>query len=281
MSSIAIPRSGYRNNRRTTSRGSGLSRLFGFIIFFLALVLVLELAFHFFIAPKLLISNIEINVGKSFPISNEQLLSAAGLTGPAYYYSVSTARIAANLEAYPIVKKATVRKVFPNGLRISITERKPLVMSLADINGRTVPVAFDSEGVAIEVGGSSGELDMPIISGIAIPAIEPGMKLPHELTAFLESLQTIKNESPLLLSQISEIKFERRGGTGFDAVLYPSNYRVPVIIGDTISVHQLKYIMMVLDVVQKQGMTDSLQDLDFRTGQVVYKLKEGSQSASG
>ncbi len=281
MSSIAIPRSEYRNSRRTASHGSGLNRLFGFIILFLAIVLVMELAFHFFVAPKLLIRNIELNVGRDFPISNKELLQAAGLTGPTYYYSVSTARIETNLGAYPLVKKVTVRKVFPNGLRISITERKPLVISLADIGGQTVPVAFDSEGVAVEVGESVGDYDMPIISGVAIPTIKPGMKLPHELVGFLENLQTIKNDSPLLLSQISEIKFQRRSGTRFDAILYPSNYRVPVIIGDTISVHQLKYIMMVLDVVQKQGMTNTLQDLDFRTGQVVYKLKEGSQSASG
>ena len=281
MSSIAIPRSSYRRSRTSTSNNSALSRLFVVIIAFLVVVLITELLFHFLIAPKLLIRNVELNVGKDFPISNQQLLRAAGLTGPTYYYSVSTARIAADLEGYPIVKTATVRKVFPNGLRISITERKPLVMSLAEINGRTVPVAFDSDGVAVEVGDSIGDYNMPIISGIAIPAIEPGMKLPRELVGFLASLQKIKDQAPLLMSQISEIRFERKGGTSFDAVLYPANYHVPVIIGNTIDAHQLKYILMVLDVVKKQGMVSSLQDLDFRTGQVVYKLKEGSQSASG
>ena len=107
------------------------------------------------------------------------------------------------------------------------------------------------------------------------------MKLPNELVGFLGSLEKIKEASPLLYGQISEIKFERTTGTSFSTVIYPSNYRVPVVIGDAIDLHQLKYILMVLDVVQKQGMSDKLQDLDFRTGQVVYKLKEGDQSAAG
>lgn len=276
MSSIAIPRSSYGDNHTSASCGSRLNRLFLFFIGFLIVVLVLELSFHFFVAPKLLIRHIELNVGKDFPISNEVLLQEAGLTGPVYYYSLSNSKIAANLTAYPLVKSATVRKIFPNTLRISITERKPLVISLVNHGGRTVPVAFDSEGVAMEIGRAVTKYDMPVISGIAVPTIEPGMKLPSELVGFLADLQRIKDSSPLLYGQISEIKFERTTGTSFDTVLYPSNYRVPVVIGDTIDAHQLKYIFMVLDVVRKQGMSDKLADLDFRTGQVVYKLKEGS-----
>ena len=281
MSSIAIPRSEYRTNRKPATHGSRLNQLFLVFIGFLAVVLVVELSFHFLIAPKLLIRHIELNVGKDFPISNDTLLKAAGLTGPVYYYSLSESRIAANLKTYPLVKSAVVRKVFPNTLRISITERKPLVIALVNQGGVTVPVSFDADGVAIEVGKAIAKYDMPIISGIAIPTIEAGMKLPSELVTFLANLQKIKEASPLLYSQISEIKFERTTGTSFNTVIYPSSYRVPVVIGDTIDVHQLKYILMVLDVVQKQGMTDKLQDLDFRTGQVVYKLKGGSQSAAG
>ena len=281
MSSIAIPRSDYRERQKSRSHSSRLNRLFLYVIAFLAAVLVLELSFHFFVAPKLLIRHIELSVGKDFPVSNEALLQAAGLTGPVYYYSVSTSRIAANLRANPVVKTAAVEKVFPNTLKISITARKPLVVALVDQKGTSVPVAFDEDGVAVSVGKAIGKYDMPIISGIAIPTIEAGMKLPHELVSFLKELQKVKDSAPVLYSQISEIKFRRTAGTNFSTVLYPTNYRVPVVIGDTIDVHQLKYILMVLDVVRKQGMSDQLQDLDFRTGQVVYKLKGGDQSAAG
>lgn len=280
MSSIAVPRSDYRR-RRPAAKRSALERLFVVIILFLSSVLVLELAFHFFVAPRLRIRNIELNVAKDFPLSEGEILQVAGLTGPTYYYSVSPSEVAARLDAYPAVKSAAVRRVFPNTLHISITERKPLVVALVNTGGATVPVAFDSSGVAVQVGRSLSDHNLPIISGVTIPAIRAGMRMPHELVGFLKGLAKIQKSSPGLLAQISEIKFQRRSGGSFDAVLYPTNYRVPVIVGDQISVHELTYIMMVLDVVQKQGMSAKLADLDFRTGQVVYKLKGGSKSASG
>ena len=275
MSSIAIQGGRYKYAAQAKHRNSALNRLFLLLVVLLMVILSAELAFHFYVAPKLLIRHIELNVGTDFPLSNDELVRLSGMSDPTYYYSASTAKIEANLESDPLIKSAAVQKIFPNTLRITITERAPLVLSLVNTGSVTEPVAFDADGVAVEIGGQVKILNMPIISGITIPTAKLGMRLPEPLVGFLQSLAALKTTAPGLYSLISEIRFEKRGTESFDAILYPVAYRVPVRIGGTIDENQLKYIMMVLNVVQTQGMADRLAELDFRTGQVVYKLKEG------
>lgn len=275
MSSIAIPGSDYKYGSTTRERPRTLNRLLLFFTLLLATALLAELGFHFVVGPRLTIRHIEMNVGKGFPLSDAEIVRLAGLDQPVLYYAVSPERIAANLETYPLVKSAAVEKVFPNVLRITIVERNPLVISLVESEAHVVPVAFDSGGVAIEVGRSVTDYNMPVISGITIPQARLGMHLPPELVGFLREVAALKESAPALYSLISEIRFVKEGVAGFDAVLFLSNYHVPVKIGERINENLLKYVMMVLDVAQKQGMLNKLAELDFRTGQVVYKLKEG------
>lgn len=274
MSSIAVLE--YRQERTVRSRKPGLDRLFILVVGLLATILVLELAFHFFIAPKLVITRVEVQLGKGLPLTEQQVLAIAGLDQTEYYYSLNAAAVQARLAAYPLIKAVTVRKVFPNGLAISLIGRTPFVLALVGAAGSSVPVAFDEEGVAIQKGaGVVAGGNLPIISGVSIPSIQIGMRLPRELVAFLSDLHQIKESSPDLFAALSEIRFIRKSGTNFDAVLYPRDYHVRVLVGDSLDAQELSYIMMVLEVTARQGMIDKVDELDFRTGQVIYKLKEG------
>ena len=274
MSSIAIL--DYKQDRTTLARKAGLDRFLVLIVGLLSAVLVLELAFHFFIAPKLVIDHIQVTADQGFPLTEAQVLAIAGLDQTEYYFSLNAAAVRSRLAAYPLVKDATVRKIFPNGLSISLQPRIPFAVSLVDSGSGSVPVAFDDQGVVIRVGESAiGRGNLPIISGVSIPAIQVGMRLPSELVAFLGELRQIKEQSPGLFAAISEVRFVRLGGSNFDVVLYPRDYHVRVRIGNTIDAHELSYIMMVLEVTARQGMINKVDELDFRTGQVIYKLKEG------
>lgn len=57
-------------------------------------------------------------------------------------------------------------------------------------------------------------------------------------------------------------------------LLFPAHRKVRVRIGTSIDEQLLTYIMMVLDVVSQQNMVDKLDEIDFRTGEVVYKIRE-------
>jgi len=273
MSSIAIP--GYKLERTLPARRLNLNRFFLFVVAFLLFVLTLELVFHFVAEPKMLISRIEISAPPGFPLSDSQIVEMAGLDRGSYYFSLDSASIARKLDGYPVIQSAKVEKVFPNGVRITLTDRAPFAISLVDSASGTVPIAFDDQGVVIAVGNALANMNLPVISGVAVPQIQIGMQLPHELAAFVHELALVKATAPSLVDAISEIKFVRTSGSDFDVLLYPAAYRVRVRIGSSIDEPLMKYIMMVLDVVSNQGMADKLAELDFRAGQVVYRLKEG------
>ena len=74
---------------------------------------------------------------------------------------------------------------------------------------------------------------------------------------------------------ISEFKFIKKDGSRYEVLLYPEHYRVPVRIGDRLDERTLNYIMMVLDVVLKQGLTPEMKEIDFRSGDVAFRMREG------
>jgi hypothetical protein len=58
----------------------------------------------------------------------------------------------------------------------------------------------------------------------------------------------------------------------FELLLYLTNSAVPVRVSAGIDESLLKYTLMVLDLLSKQGVLKDIQELDFRSGDVVYRL---------
>jgi cell division protein FtsQ len=243
------------------------------LILFLLVVLVLELAFHLFLAPQMVISTVNIRAEESFPMSNAEIMEAAGIRGRPYFFSISPAAIEKRLQQVPMVRKAAVSKSFPDTLTIEITGRKPLGLLVVEGQNGMQHALVDREGVVFRVGGDEVP-DLPVLSGIEIPRTAAGMQLPEQITGFLADLDRLRRESSSLYRLISEVKFVKKSESSFEAVLYPAHYRVRVRLGPTLDTHTLKYIMLVLDVISGRGMEDSIAEVDFRTEHVVYRVGE-------
>jgi|GEM_PF-400016 len=256
------------------SRKSGLKILFRWIIIGLSLVLAGELCFHLLIAPRLVIEEVIISADGSIPLADEDILRLAGVARKDYYFNLDTAEIEENLASYPLIKEAAVERVFPNKLKISLVGRKPLGITLATVENKTVPLVFDEEGVIFQIGSSITEYDMPVLSGIKIPSIQLGMKLPEELIGVLEDLQKLKAHSPKLFGVISELKFERKRDSRFEILFYPRQFETKIRIGNRIDETMIKYMLVVLDVMSRESGSD-IKELDFRTGEVVITMNEG------
>ena len=209
------------------------------------------------------------------PCSDRELLQLAGLEQAPAYFSVDTTAVARSLEDHPSVRAATVEKVFPNRLQISITGRKPLLLTLASTSGGTRPVAVDSDGVVFELRGELASWDLPVVSGIRFEGFRPGVQLPAMLHEFLADVQQLKLDHPVLYDQVSEYRIVRTGDHSFEVVLYPVNYGTPVRIGDEVDGSLCKYIIMVLDAFERDGRLEDIEELDFRSGEIVYRTKEG------
>jgi len=274
MSSVAITRNSkysQRVNRRQGREPLELQKLFKGLIILLSLILIVQLIFHFLLAPHLVIRQVRIETSDDFPYSNREIVELSGFEGGSYYFDVDPKLLAAKLEQVPMIKEAVVNKSFPHGLSISISERE--AVSILTFQGEEgVGTAYvDAEGVLFQ-GGQGQNLDLPVISGVEVPAYREGMQLPEVLRGFLSDLEELHGDNPSLYSLISELKFVKKSATEYEVVMYPSYYPVKVRLGSTLSEDLMKYIVLVLDVVAGRGMANDIEELDFRTDQVVYRL---------
>jgi cell division septal protein FtsQ len=238
-----------------------------------AALLALVAAAILLVPPALRVTRYEVS-GNAF-LSREELLSAALIHDKEYFFSLDTARVKAALEAEPRVARAEVTKLFPNGLRIVVKERKAAAAALVSIDGRAVAVCLDSEGVAYAEATAEEAASVPVLSGIRFEGFRVGTRLPPVVAALVASLGEIQASEPALLSAVSEIRMVKASGGEPELLIYPLNQRIPVRAGASLDASTLRSIILVLDVLGTRGIAASVQEIDFRTGTVVYRSKEG------
>ncbi|MDR3200124.1 MAG: FtsQ-type POTRA domain-containing protein [Spirochaetales bacterium] len=260
-------------SRDVTQRKARQNRIIFIALGIILTVLIGESIFQFLLAPNMRIENIIID-NEAPPLRRDDLLSAAGLQGQHYYFRIDVEAIRSRIEALPAVKSAWVQKIFPASLRIVTRGRQPLAFAFADGEG-TVPLVFDEEGVVFLAGNDVPEAGLPVLSGIRFEGFRVGMRLPDMLKPFLTDIMKLQKTSPSLLSAFSEMKIVRKGDEQFEVVLYPVYHRVPVRIEGTLSAERCKAILVVLDALGQEGMLNSLEELDFRTEDIIYRFKEG------
>lgn len=256
-----------RNNAAKTER------FFIGLVIFLVLTIILEILFHFFLAPAFAIKKIEIAAHPGSWFSDSDIIKIIGIGPGDSYFDVKGRIIKQHLLAIPSVRAVTVKKIFPSTLYLNIVERVPIGLCFVSGKSGTTPFAVDTTGIIFPINRTLNASDYPIISGIDVPLVKNGARLPRPLCSFLEDLEKIRNASPELFSLISEIKFVKKNGMDYDVVLYPGNSKIKVRIGNSLDVKMFKYIIMVLDVIKTQKNPGAIEEIDLRSGRVVYKIR--------
>jgi cell division protein FtsQ len=242
-------------------------------------ILALAAAAVIFLPSALLVTRYEIAGNVS--MSRAEVISAAQIHDKEYFFSLDSSRIESALEAEPRIVSAKAERLFPNGLKITIAERRPIVAALVTIGSRAAVVCIDKEGVVYAESSPEEASSMPVLSGIRFENFRPGIRLPRELAALMASLGEIRESEPALLSAISEIRVIVPASpvssteTAPELLIYPLNQRIPVRAGASLDAPTLRSIILVLDVLGTKGIAASVKEIDFRTGTVVYRDKEG------
>ncbi len=226
----------------------------------------------FAVSPAMAITRFEA-VGTSLPAS--ELARAAGVGRGLGFFAADCEGMARALCALPVVAQARVERVFPNGLRFVVVERAPVAVALVETETGVIPAAIDASGVVFADARGLGRLDLPVISGIGFRDFRYGVTLPEGMLPMLESLAGVSRERPELLSILSELKPVARAHGEFDYLVYPLAHRTPVRTGASLSCPLLQSMALVLDVVESGALPQAVGELDFRSGTVVYRLKEG------
>ena len=267
-----------KNGKKRNAKPKKIERVFFIIIAFLIVVLALELVFHFVIAPKLVIKQITIDVEGSLELSNKEILNIAGFGAEEFFFRFDARAVEERLAQFPLIKSASVEKNFPDAVNLHITGRTPLAMSLVNTEEGAVPVVFDKEGVVFQIGASVEDFDDLVISGIRFHELELGMKLPETLNGLLEDLMTLKKESSFLYDMLSEIRIINRGEGVYEALLFTERYATPVRIGMSVDERQLRYMFMILDILEEDEFAGKIEELDLRSGEIVYRTKEAGDA---
>ena len=260
--------------RRQERRTDRVNRFFKTAILILLGILVLEIVFNFFVEPRMVITSVRISSDGRLPLSDAEILEKAGLQGTLSYLDIDVRKAEESLRRIPLVRNAAVEKHFPNLMEIRLESRVPLGVVLAEQEGLTVPLVFDEQGVIFSIGDSPLLTDLPVVSGIRFPELRPGVRLPDPLISFLGDLSVMKENSGTLFGLISELKFVKKNTNDYEVLLFPRQYRTRVRIGSRIDESLMKNILMVLDMVARENLAPSLEELDFRGSKIVYRTRE-------
>ena len=251
--------------------GHSMQRLLVAVIILLSVAVAAELLYHLVIGPQLTVETILID--SDIPGVESELLAAAGLSVGMAWFDVEPRTVAERIERHPRVRQAVIERVFPNSGRIHIAARVPLAVAVARTDEGSVLLVVDEEGVVLGTGRDLPAGDLPIISGLRFAAAEPGLRLPPLVVEFLQELRALKLKAPELFNLFSEYRVVRVNDYAYEAVLYPMHFPVPVRVGTRISEEMIQYIMMMLDILQRDGRLASLVELDFRTGEGVLRFR--------
>ena len=259
------------NNRKVKSREAFLNRIMWVLIGILFLFLTGEIIAQFFVIPNFLIKHITIE--SNFSVSKEAVLKLAGISDRSYYFKLNPELLAKRIGEYPLVRTAVVKKIFPDTLKIILTGRKPLAVALVEVNNRSIPVAMDEDGVIFLMGKSVNDVNMPVISGLKFKEVRVGTVLPEMVKPLLKDLYKLKENHPNLFKIISEIRIIPKGASEYELVFCPVSYNVKVRLGKRLEAKSLQYAMMVLDLLKDEIRAKKVEELDFREGNIVYKVR--------
>jgi len=221
-----------------------------------------------------------VAVQSDVPLADEQVLRLAGLQGSEHWYSLDAVALERRLESSPLIRHARVEKRFPDTVRMTIWGRQPAALVLATSGGRSIPVIVDGDGVVFRIGATSAEIDLPVISGLIVGDTTLGGRLPRAYAALFSDLRALREKSPSLYALVSEVRVVPSGDPAaaqssgsFDLLLYLTAVPVAVRTRGAVDETLLKYTLMVIELLSKQGVLQDIQELDFRGGAVVYKLR--------
>ena len=171
------------------------------------------------------------------------------------------------------IEHVAVEKRFPDKILINLEERKPVAVTLVVENGKTSAMQIDKNGVLFpgRMNVISDTNEVPIVSGLPVEYMSKGMRIPSKYRPLIDQITKISELPQKYFASISEICVLPKEYGNYELALIPSQSKVKVLTDRALNEDALKYMMIVLDVVNQIG-TD-VSEVDLRYGSVSYRKK--------
>lgn len=187
----------------------------------------------------------EIDISGCRMTSNDELRKYAELSYEMNMMTLDPKAIRTRLQMHPWVQTASVKRIWPDGLEVSIKEQRPQALVVQN-DGQQLSYVNSSGTVfaPVELGQ---ELDYPVITGIDSSHTEEEKKeMIASANLFLRLAE--RNNPNLPAQDISEIHFTEEG----EFVLYLVEYPFPIYFGKGDVGRKYVQLRQVLEVLYRK-----------------------------
>lgn len=239
------------------------------LVFVLAVLLFAELIISMVLVPCFSKPSITVSGLKS--ASQQEFTELLGSMKTSSWLRFDTQRAASLLCSVPYIDSVDVSKVFPDRVIVSVKERVPVAKTVINNGGRYISVQIDKNGVLFTGNRQKSDTDyeIPLVSGLPVEKFREGMSIPANYRVLLDQIETVRSRSQKYFAAISEIQVVQKEYGNYELVLYPVHKHVRVLTDRSLNEEALKYMMVVLDVVD--SIEPDVSEIDLRYGSVSYR----------
>ncbi|MCR4790009.1 MAG: FtsQ-type POTRA domain-containing protein [Treponemataceae bacterium] len=237
------------------------------LVIVLAVLIAIEAIVYAVLMPCLAPVKVSYTGLESF--TPQQVNNYLQVTSKTTWINFDAAKAAGRLSSNVIIENVEIEKKFPDKVSINIVERKAAAVTLANVNGKTVPVQIDRNGVIFAVNRGMPEENVPLVTGFTFDSISEGMRLSSKLRPLMDRIAGIYEKNPAYFTDLSEIRVVAKEYGTFELELFPVNSHVKVLVDRTLNEETLQYMMVMLDVLNQ--MPTEVSVVDLRYGSVSYR----------
>ena len=241
--------------------------VFGILCFFLVAELIIyKYVMPAFSSPKVTVSGQNLYTAEEIA---EKLLPMNSTN----WVNFNVSQAVALLSSEAGIDNVIVEKKFPDRIYINVTEREPVAVTFVIDDGYTNPVQIDKNGVLFPVKDRAlvDSNAIPIISGLPVEHMSGGMRIPSKYRPLIDQIYKISSLKKNYFAGISEICVLPKDTGNYELALIPSQSKVKVLTDRTLNEDALKYMMVVLDIVNK--LDTDVYEIDLRYGSVSCKIR--------
>jgi len=204
-----------------------------------------------------------VEVANSRRLTRNEILAIAGIEPGCNLLRLNLKSMGEHLLQNPWIESVRIRRYFPDGLSIAVTEREPLaVVNMGFI------YYLDAKGNIFKVLNQGDRLDYPVITGFSEEELTTDPVGTREALRSTCDLLTILHEKgAFILADVSEIHYDK----GYGFTMFTAAGALPVKIGSGDFAAKVDRFARVYRELMAQRSTLHYIDLDYNDKIVIKK----------
>jgi len=241
------------------------------IFLILCIALFCELVVYKYVMPSFASPKVTVTGQKNY--SAEEIARLLLPMQSSTWFDFDVNQAVALLSSEAGIDNVSVEKKFPDKIYINVEERDPVAVTFIVENGSSSPVQIDRNGVIFPPKNNSisEEKALPIISGLPVEYMTKGMRIPAKYRPLIDQISKISELPQRYFASVSEICVLPKESGNYELALIPTQSKVKVLTDRALNEDALKYMIVVLDVVNQIG--SDVAEVDLRYGSVSYTTR--------